>query len=88
MGCFVTKRVVVDGCKIGYMYREEPDSEFPDSGWRFFAGDETDEYANTPDNLCILCVNTVCNYDESIIPFLNMPCGTAWEKHNGTFIQC
>ena len=30
-GCFATNRVTVDGMKVGYMYREEPDphSDFP-----------------------------------------------------------
>ena len=30
--------------KIGYMVREEPSKDNPDSGWRFFAGDESKEY--------------------------------------------
>lgn len=44
-GCFATDRILVDGCKVGYMYREEPDSDssMPDSGWRFNAGDESKE---------------------------------------------
>lgn len=24
-GCLATDRIMVDGCKVGYMYREEPD---------------------------------------------------------------
>ena len=34
LGCFATNRITVDGKKVGYMYREEPDTSFPDSGWR------------------------------------------------------
>jgi hypothetical protein len=34
-GCMATDKLTVEGMKVGYMYREEPDSEF-DSGWRFF----------------------------------------------------
>ena len=26
------------------MYREQPDEGKPDSGWRFFAGDENEDY--------------------------------------------
>lgn len=45
-GCFAKDRILVDGCKVGYMYREEPDvdCEMADSGWRFTAGDESEEY--------------------------------------------
>lgn len=56
-GCFASDRITVDGLPVGYMYREIPDGESPfgeyDSGWRFFAGDEDDEYANNPENLDI-----------------------------------
>jgi hypothetical protein len=61
------------------MYREEPDNEV-DSGWRFMSGFEDDEYMNNPDNLAIYDVNTVANYDPTIIPLLDQPPGTAFEK--------
>ena len=41
--CFATDRITVDGMKVGYMYREEPDKDV-DSGWRFFSGDESQDY--------------------------------------------
>ena len=71
------------------MYREEPDpdSDFPDSGWRFFAGDESDAYVNNPKNIQIFHLNTICNYDESIIPYLDAPYGTAYFKENGVFVK-
>ena len=87
LGCFATNRIVIDGKKIGYMYREEPDTSFPDSGWRFFAGDETDEYVNNPDNVKIYSLNTICNYDESIKHLLNSPYGVAYVKVNGVFVK-
>ena len=34
---------------MGYCYREEPDGGW-DSGWRFTAGDESDEYMDDPNN--------------------------------------
>ncbi len=85
-GCFVSNRIVVDGKKVGYMYREKPDSCFPDSGWRFFAGDEDDEYVNTPENIKIVDLNTVCNYDIDIIKYLNMPYGVNLFKDGDVFI--
>ena len=64
-GCMAFNRITVDGCKVGYMYREEPDADatFPDSGWRFFVGDEDESYTDNPDNFHIFNLNTICNYD-------------------------
>ena len=78
LGCKATDRIMVDGEKIGYMYREEPNPDLPDSGWRFFAGDEPDEYLDNPLNSGIYSLNTLCNYDPDIIPLLHAPYGTAY----------
>ena len=88
-GCFATNRITVDGEKVGYMYREEPDpdSDFPDSGWRFFAGDEDEEYTDNPDNINVFSLNTVCNYDSSVIPYLNAPYGSAFIRSGNKFIE-
>lgn len=85
-GCLATDRIVVDGCKVGYMYRENPDGGRPDSGWRFFSGDESDEYANNPDNVGVYHLNTIANYDQDIIPLLNSTYGCAFGRDkNGAF---
>lgn len=34
-GCIVSDRITKEGFKVGYMYREVPDEDNPDSGWRF-----------------------------------------------------
>ena len=73
-GCIATDRITVDGCKVGFMYREESyQNGNPDSGWRFMAGDEDedDDYMNNADNHAIYQVNTICNYDPDIIAFLH-----------------
>ena len=80
--CFATDRITVDSVKIGYMYREEPNNDL-DSGWRFFAGDETDEYVNDLNNISIYDINTIVNYDGAIIPFLDAPIGTEFERIEG-----
>lgn len=73
-GCFASDRITVDGARVGYMYREEQD--FPeDSGWRFLAGDESEEYMDNSDNHGIYDVSTIANYDRDIIPFLEFPPG-------------
>ncbi len=53
-----TDHITVDGHRVGYMYREQGDFEV-DSGWRFFSGLESDEYANDPENLTFYDVNTI-----------------------------
>ena len=75
-GCMATNMITIEGWKVGYMYRDEPSTVFPDSGWRFFKGDEDEDYTNNVENYKIYKLNTICNYDESIIPYLNMPIGT------------
>ena len=81
--CLATDRITVDGAKVGYMYREEADDE-GDSGWRFFSGDETQEYAEDPLNWAAYEVNTICNYDPAIIPYLGYEAGTAFGRIEGT----
>ena len=34
----LTRLITKEGFKVGYMYREEPSTDVPDSGWRFMAG--------------------------------------------------
>ena len=84
-GCIASNRITVDGMKVGYMYREESSLNFPDSGWRFFAGDESDIYADNPKNFNIFDLNTICNYDDSVMPFLGFPIGSSFIKEDGKF---
>jgi len=84
--CFATDRITVDGHRVRFMYREEPDNE-ADSGWRFTAGTESDAYMNNPQNLEIYDVNTIANYDPDIVPFLEARVGSAFERAvGGTFV--
>ncbi|WP_302536862.1 DUF2185 domain-containing protein, partial [Clostridium phoceensis] len=87
-GCFATDRILVDGCRVGYCYREEPEErdENWDSGWRFTAGDESDSYMDDPGRSGIYHLNTLCNYDPDIIPLLDSEPGTAWcRDQSGVF---
>ena len=83
--CIVSNRILIDGKKVGYMCREEPSKNFNDSGWRFFAGDEDDAYCETADNFNIVEINTLCNYDFSVVDFLDCSIGNMYEKENGEF---
>ncbi|UJF33773.1 DUF2185 domain-containing protein [Paenibacillus hexagrammi] len=78
-GCIATDRITVDGCKVRFMYKEEPHQNgWPDSGWRFMAGDEDQDYMDNPNNHTVFQVNTICNYDPKIIPLLDSPSGSAY----------
>lgn len=81
--CFATDMITVDGMKVGYMYREAPDKDI-DSGWRFFSGTENQEYVDDPNNTNIYNVNTIANYDNAIIPYLDLPFGTELERIENT----
>lgn len=76
-------KITVNGELVDFMYRVEPDFEH-DSGWRFMSGTEDQEYADNPDNWAIYDVNTIANYDPSIITYLHEPIGSELERVNGT----
>jgi len=77
--CIASDRITVDGMPVGYMYREASDGDV-DSGWRFFAGDETQAYSDDASHFEIYDVNTIANYDATIIPLLSAPEGSAYGR--------
>lgn len=82
-GCYATDMITCGGKKVGFMYRAAKNGGW-DSGWRFMAGLESQAYVDDPDNLAIYDVNTIANYDPDIIPLLDSPVGSAFERENGT----
>ena len=81
-GAIASDMIMVDGLPVCFMYRESPRHD-QDSGWRFMSGQETDEYANNSENLAYYNMNTIANYDRSIIPLLEAPAGSAFERNAG-----
>ena len=81
--CIATDRIMVDGCLVGYMYRERPNNA-ADMGWRFMAGDESDEYMDDANNHGVYAVNTIANYDTDILPFIDTPIGSAFARNAET----
>ena len=77
--CIASDKITVEGLKVGFMYREEPESP-EDSGWRFLSGDETEEYVENMNNSMIFDVNTIANYDSAIVPYLSSPQGSELER--------
>jgi hypothetical protein len=84
--CIAVDRITVDGAQVGYLYREAPDNS-ADSGWRFFAGDESDEYIDNPNNFGLYDVNTIANCDPLITSCLEAPCGSAFSRIDGKFVR-
>lgn len=81
-GCIATDKITVEGERVRFMYREEPSNDV-DSGWRFMSGYESDEYMNDAENHGVYDVNTIANYDPDIVPFLDAPIGSAFERPEG-----
>ncbi|GGC77019.1 DUF2185 domain-containing protein [Undibacterium terreum] len=85
-GCLATDRIVVDGQRVGYMYRTKPIRP-EDSGWRFFAGDEDEAYMAVQSHHDVYQVNTILNYDPSILPFIDAEIGSKFERdEEGDFV--
>lgn len=85
---FATRMLVEGRKKVRFMYREQSD-EPNDSGWRFFCGDEDQEYVDNPDNIGIYDINTILEIDDSILPLLYSPSGSAFEREdeNSSFAE-
>ncbi|WP_312320643.1 DUF2185 domain-containing protein [Stenotrophomonas sp.] len=81
-----TDRITVDGEMVGYCYREESIDD-NDSGWRFFCGDEDEEYLGIASNIEIYDVNTIANYDPSVISVLDSCEGAAFERVDGVLVR-
>lgn len=72
--CLATKKIIDEKIKVKYLYREESMGELKDgivdSGWRIFAGDETQKYLDNPDNSQFVSLGFILNIDDTILPFL------------------
>jgi len=82
-GCIATDMITVEGHQVAFMYRELQVDDI-DSGWRFMSGYESPEYMDDPGNHAVYDVNTIANYDPEIIPFLNAPIGSTFEREGGS----
>jgi hypothetical protein len=77
--CIASDRISVEGSRVGMMFREPPRST-GDSGWRFLAGDESDEYRNTPSHHEEFDLDVIANHDRDIVPLLDSPAGKAYAR--------
>ncbi|MCI9027061.1 MAG: DUF2185 domain-containing protein [Lawsonibacter sp.] len=79
-GCLATDHITVLGKRVGWCYREQSTEGRPDSGWRFFSGEEDEAYTSDPEHTEVYDLNTICNYDPDILPLLTAPIGTAYAR--------
>jgi hypothetical protein len=87
-GCIASDRITIDGARVGLLVRDPPERD-EDSGWVFLSGDEPQEYLDNADNLAVYDVNTIANYDPSIIPYLYALPGQrfAWDAKANRFVE-
>lgn len=76
-----TKIVAEKKEKVQFMYREEPDNN-EDSGWRFFAGSEGQEYVDNSENINIYDINTILKIDPDIEKYLDFAVGSVFERES------
>lgn len=72
---YVSKKIIDEGCKIGYMCRDEAVREH-DSGWAFMAGDEDEEYVENSKNIQLMSIHQVVQIDNLVWKYINSPVGT------------
>ena len=78
-GLMVSKMVVDENIKPGFLYREKrvrPE----DSGWRIFTGFESEEYNDNPKNIGIYNPSTILKIDPSLKDILLKGVGSVYER--------
>lgn len=82
--CSVSKKIIEDGCRVSYMRRLYLDmnmeafepQQVTHSGWLMLSGKESGKYIADMNNFVVCSLNTICNIDNEIVPFLTLPYGT------------
>ena len=77
--CLATNRILADGAPVGYCYREAPYNA-QDSGWRFTAGDESDDYMGDPACTGVHNLEQIAACDAAILPILKTPAPFAFAR--------
>jgi hypothetical protein len=68
-----------DSDPVLFAYRE-PAANEQDSGWRFFHGDEDEEFTADPRNIALCPLSSFLQIDPLLRVIINSPAGTAWER--------
>ncbi|MDR1734902.1 MAG: DUF2185 domain-containing protein [Oscillospiraceae bacterium] len=80
--CLCTRRITDEGAPVGYCYREMPANE-NDSGWRFTAGDESDEYMDDPDTAVAIRIDEIAALDKAVGRILEKSAPCAFARLHG-----
>ena len=89
--CFVTNEILYDKAEIKHFYKESPlekeeNEEYEDSGWRFFTGEETQEYVDNIENFSYVSLGAVLSKDDSFVKLLDSEIEITYQKNgNGDF---
>lgn len=81
--CYATRRILKDGARVGYLYREAPEGP-QDSGWRFTANDESDTYMSDPNNSAKVSLGVLLSFDDSCLALLDESPGSAFARDDDT----
>lgn len=71
---------------MGYCYREAPRGDW-DSGWRFTAGDESDEYMEDTNHAVSVPLREAAACDRDVLPILSTPAPCAFARGEGGLEQ-
>lgn len=86
-GALVSRRIVEEGWKVGFMYRREPNNP-ADSGWTFFAGNEDEHYNSDVKNIVLMPLGEVCHeLDRDVYKYLTAPVGTEFIRISETAFE-
>ena len=68
----VSKRIIEDGWKVGYMKRTETTDE-RDSGWEFYSGNEEDAFLDGEGNCLWYPVHVIVGIDPLLMDYIETP---------------
>ena len=80
---YLSKKVLDENWKVGFMYRDELLNE-QDSGWSFMAGNEDDEYNSNSQNIALVTIGEVSQIDPDILKYIDNPVGTTLIRISST----
>lgn len=81
--CLVSKQIMEDNLRVGYMERVEPMEVGEDSGWRFYSGEEDQDYVDNEANIILINIDFVVEKDPTILPYLKFPFPMELEREPG-----
>lgn len=86
--CIASNEICLNGRPVGFAYREAPAFE-QDSGWRFFAGDESDGYAADSANFTVCTLAAIRSSSpetEALLSTADAAGAWEWNGEAGRFV--